>query len=228
MKKKTVVIFDIDFTVFNTAAFRRTLYKLLAQEMGYSDFQEFYTLAQKTEQKTKEQAGYFKPQIFLSLLQKKAKTKVTLIDLRKLFFNESLYIESLYEDAREVFQELVMRRDIAVIIFSTGEKEFQMRKVGELQRMLKEDQIHIFADKLLRLKDILLQYQDNHIYLVDDLPTVLYEAKKIDPTILTIWINHDKQVHEKDFLDPYEEVDGFKADATVANLNEIIPLITGV
>lgn len=225
-EKKKVVIFDIDFTVFNTAAFRKNLYQLLAIKLGYNNMLQFNQLARQTEQETKEQVGYFKPRIFLSFLQKKTKKKVKMQELEEIFFNESLYIESLYEDSRDVFQELVIKKNIDIIIFSTGEKEFQMQKINSLHEMLKEDQIHIFVDKLVRLKEILIKYNDSTIYLVDDLPTVLSQAKKLNPDIITIWINHDRRIHERDFFDEREPRKGFKTDKIISELKEIIPIVT--
>ncbi len=224
--KEPVVIFDIDFTIFNTATFRRNLYELLANQLGFSDIRQFTKLAHHVEEEAKEQVGYFKPHVFLTILQKKAKKEVTLAELEKTFFDESLYIESLYEDARDVFQELVMRRNIDIIIFSTGEKEFQMHKIKVLKNMLQEDRIHIFSDKLLRLKDVLLKYHDKHIFLVDDLPTILYEAKKLYPGITTVWVDNDKKIIEKDFFDKQETVEGFHADKLIHSLGELIPIIS--
>lgn len=216
--KKKVVIFDIDYTIFNTHAFRKNLYEFLAQKLGYTDIGPFVQVAKHIEKKTRDTVGYFKPLVFLKLIKAELKTDLSITELEGLFFDESLYIESLYEDARSVFQELVMKRDIPIIIFSMGEKKFQMYKLKALKEMLEVDHIHIFADKFKRLKDVLREYKNYHIFMVDDLPTVLKQAKMFNKDIVTIWVNRDKQVSEKDF------VQGFKADYVIDNLVKIITI----
>ena len=219
MQKPKIVLFDIDYTVFNTNAFRNNLYDRLSKKLGYSDLVHFIDIAKKVGQETKDQIGYFKPQIFLKNLKEKSKKDVPMSELEDIFFDETLYIESLYEDARSVFQELVLKRNIQINIFSTGDKEFQMRKISILKEMLDEDKLHIFVDKLQRLKDVLMQYKDYHIYMIDDLPTVLKEAKHFNANITTIWINRDKKIQEKNF------VKDFKVDHVIKNLEEIIPIV---
>jgi FMN phosphatase YigB (HAD superfamily) len=218
-KKPPVVIFDIDYTVFNTVTFRRNLYLSLAKKLGYSDVEQFFLIAKETEQATKKEAGYFKPGLFIQLLKKYSQTAASIRELENIFFDETLYINSLYTDARSVFQEIVVKREIPVIIFSTGEKEFQLQKITALKEMIHEDRIHIFADKLLQLEEVLTKYAENHIYIVDDLPTILKEAKQFNNEITTIWINRDKSVSEKDF------VDNFGADNVIENLGEIVTIV---
>lgn len=218
-RKPPVIIFDIDYTVFNTKIFRRNLYTLLAEKLGYSELDQFFLIAQQIEKETKKESGYFKPRRFLQLLKEHSHTTIPLDELENVFFDETLYIDSLYEDARSVFQEIVVKRDIPIIIFSTGEKKFQLQKITAVKEMLHEDRVHIFTNKLLQLKDVLTKYKDYQIYIVDDLPTILKEAKLFDNDITTIWINRDPSVSEKDF------VDNFSADNVIENLREIVTII---
>jgi FMN phosphatase YigB (HAD superfamily) len=224
-KKKPVVIFDVDFTVFDTAAFRKNLYHNLAELLDYADITQFNKLAKETEQETKEIEGYFRPRVFLALLQRKAKKGVSLEALANVFFDEQLYIESLYEGAREVFQELVMKRDIAVVIFSKGEKEFHMHKISPLRDMLKEDHIHIFADKIVKLQEVLAKYEAYHIYLVDDFLSVLSEAKKYAKDLTTIWVNRDKKIQGNDIFATYDEKISYTPDKIITDLKALLPFI---
>lgn len=218
--KKKVVIFDIDYTVFNTHTFRANLYEHLSEKLEYTNKNFFYDLAKHIEKKTRDREGYFKPRTFIKFLKNELKTDLSIDKLEDIFFDESLYIESLYEDARSVFQELVMKRDIPIIIFSTGEKKFQMYKLSGLKHMLQEDQIHIFVDKLKRLKDILSEYKNYRIYMVDDLPTVLKEAKQFDKGVVTIWVNRDRHVTEKDFVKNYT------SDFVISSLTEVTKIVS--
>lgn len=220
LENKKIVLFDIDYTVFNTHAFRANLYEFLAKKLGYKNEEDFFILAKQIEGETRKKEGYFKPLTFLNILKQKATTELSLQELEDIFFDESLYIKSLYEDARSVFQELVMKRGIQINIFSTGEKKFQMKKITALKEMLLIDNLHIFVDKLKKLKEVLNQYNDYHIYMVDDFPTVLDEAKKFNKNITTIWVNRNKKPGDKELIET------FKIDHTVSNLEEIIPFIS--
>lgn len=219
-KNKKIVLFDIDYTVFDTHAFRANLYALLVEKLKYRQKDTFFDLAKKIEKETREKEGYFKPLTFLNLLKEYTKTKLSFKELEDIFFDESLYVESLYEDARSVFQELVMKRNIQINIFSTGEKKFQMQKISSLRDMLMVDNLHIFVDKLKKLKDVLKEYEEYHIYMVDDYPTVLKEAKKFNKNITTIWINRDTKLEDKGFIK------SFKVDHVIKSLEDLIPLVT--
>lgn len=218
--KPPAVIFDIDYTVFNTKTFRQNLFSLLAETVHYSGTTPFFTFAREIEQEVKKQEGYFDPVAFLTLLKQRTGTKQSVAELTDIFFDESLYVESLYENARDVFQELVMKRDIPILIFSKGAKKFQLLKLAALKEMIKQDNIHIFVDKLKQLKEFLITYDAYQLYLVDDLPTVLKEAKAFNAEIVTIWINRDPSLKESDF------VSDFRADYVIENLQEISTIVT--
>src|SRR5574342_504915 len=102
-KTKKIVLFDIDYTVFDTRTFRANLYELLADKLGSKNKKAFFDLAKRAEADTRQKEGYFKPSTFLNLLKQKTETKLSFSQLEDIFFDESLYVESLYEDARSVF-----------------------------------------------------------------------------------------------------------------------------
>ena len=216
---KKIVLFDIDYTVFDTRTFRVNLYELLSEKLGYKNKSNFVDLAKKVEADTRKQEGYFKPSTFLELLKNETKTKISSNELEDIFYDESLYIKSLYEGAKSVFQELVIKKNIQINIFSTGEKKFQMQKITALTDMLMIDNLHIYVDKLKKLKEVLQQYEDYHIYMVDDFPIVLKEAKQFNKNITTIWVNRGIRIEDE------ELIKSFKVDYIIKKLEEIIPLV---
>jgi hypothetical protein len=214
-----VVILDIDYTVFTSPTFRRNFYTQLTEKLGYAKESEFLSLARKAEQQTKEEEGYFNPTVFLKHLKQISHTDVPATELEQILFDESLYIESVYEEARSLFQKLVIEQDIPVNIFSTGEKKFHKQKMDAFKEMLQEDQTHIEIVGMKRLRDVLQNYDGYHVYLVDDLPTILKEAKGLRSDITTIWVNKDKKT-EKDF------VKNFQSDYIIENLVEIATIVS--
>ena len=68
-----------------------------------------------------------------------------------------------------------------------------------------------------RLKDYLEDYKDYQIYLVDDHPTVLKEAKKINKDIVTVWLQTN--------VNKTPTIDNVLTDKIIHKLEEIIPII---
>jgi hypothetical protein len=60
------------------------------------------------------------------------------------------------------------------------------------------------------------KYDNDHITLVDDRLTILHEAKKIRPTVVTIWVKRGKYAMAQG------AIDGFAADAVIEDLGELI------
>lgn len=217
-KFKKIVLFDIDYTLFDTDSFRLILYEQLADKLGFSDIQEFYKLTIQAEEETKRQLGYYRRDIFLEILKRHAKHKVPFEELQELYQNQSLYTNTLYQDAREVLQKLTAD-NIHINILSTGYKEFQMMKIASLNEFLPVDSLHIFENKLPHLSDVLSHYQGYNIYIVDDFIDILKEAKSIHPAVTTILITRQKKFEDnfgsRDFIPDYQ----------VKSLTEILPII---
>ena len=57
------------------------------------------------------------------------------------------------------------------------------------------------------------------IYLVDDKPNVISDVKKFMPNVFTIWIKRGP------YLDRAKKIDGFKPDATIDNLMEVVEIV---
>ncbi|HSX09795.1 MAG TPA: hypothetical protein VLF93_06595 [Candidatus Saccharimonadales bacterium] len=222
--KKPIVIFDIDFTIFDTAQLRHNRYKIFSKRLGYDDFNEFLTIARETEEETKEKEKHFVPRVFLSLLKKKAKSDISLEEMESIFFDEEFYEKSLYSDVLDVFDELITKRHVGVALLSTGEKEFQYYKIRALQKYLNNEHIHIFRDKVPELKKILSKYKDNTVFLVDDMLHVLKEAKKVDPNVMTIWIKRKREFNDSIFFDD-QVIDDFIPDNVISDLHELLPLL---
>jgi hypothetical protein len=119
--------------------------------------------------------------------------------------DESEYIELLYLTEKKVFQELVIKRNIPVNIFSS-------RK----ELIIKSHSYDTAAIK--RLKDYLEDYKDYQIYLVDDQPKLLKEAKKMNKDIVTI-LFQTKIVNGKNAKD------NIGVDKVINKLKEILPII---
>ncbi|SRR6266568_1655139 len=146
-----------------------------------------------------------KPIIILSIDQTLFST-----DLFKFTYtnnlDESEYIELLYLAEKKVFQELVLKRDIPINIFSTRKD------------LLINDNTLSDTETTKRLKDYLEDYKDYQIYFVSDQPNTLKDAKNFNYDITTVWLQM-KEVNGN--TTKYDS----GADNIVHKLEEIIPII---
>lgn len=216
--KKKLVLFDIDYTLFNTDMYRRTLYPRLASELQI-DESEFHSLAKEAEKNIKTQFGYFSPEQFLLKFSQASKGKVSITRLEELFWDEKLYEEALDKESRELFTRL-QEKGVQICLLSTGDTRHQKAKVRSLISFINEEGYHIFQDKLSSLKTVLEMYSTFQLYIVDDLPEVLKKAKEIDPTIKTIWMS-GKKIFEEQVL-----ASNFRPDWTIKNIKEIYRIVS--
>ncbi|HUD04911.1 MAG TPA: hypothetical protein VMR59_02920 [Patescibacteria group bacterium] len=127
---------------------------------------------------------------------------------------------SLYDEVKSV---LVKSSKIAELgIFSKGESEFQKAKLQKtgIVKFFQTKNIHIFENKNQNLKEVIKQYGNCKIYLIDDKLEILYNAKQFDPSIFTIWIKRGPFAQDETFLN------NFSPDATITNLKEAISIVS--
>ncbi len=142
----------------------------------------------------------------------------TLFDTHK-FKNSQLKDYNLYEEVIDVLTQL---SDFATLgIFSKGEISFQkikLQKTG-MSKFFKEYNVHIFDDKNANLISVLRRYKGSNLFLVDDKLGVLYSAKSNMPQISTIWAKRGP------FAESQKSIPGFKPDAEVENLSEVVRIV---
>jgi len=149
------------------------------------------------------------------------KKPIVILDIDQTLFNTSLfkerlsdsttldeseYTELLYLTEKKIFQELTIKRNIQINIFSTRKELFSNGKTFNDTTAIK------------RLKDYLEDYKDYHIYLVDDHPELLKEAKTFNKYITTILL-------QTKIANRIIAKNDFEADKVVHKLEEILPII---
>ncbi len=163
---------------------------------------------------------------FQEIVSKKNTHKpIVLFDIDYTLFDTASFKESkllshkIYQEVAEVLSNL---SKIATLgIFSKGETEFQktkLKKTGMI-KFFKENNIHIFADKDVNLINVLKKYASTKLFLVDDKLEILYSAKKHMSGIVTIWVKRGP------FAENQKEIFGFKPDAQVENLSEVVRIV---
>jgi len=153
------------------------------------------------------------------------KQKIILFDIDYTLFNTDVFKEtqlkkhSVYDEVHSVLKNLSNVAELG--IFSEGETDFQKTKLNktDIKKYFKKKYVHIALNKKDEIRNILNKYSNKQLFLVDDKLTILYELKRVLPSIFTIWVK--RGVYAKN----QKEISGFKPDATVDNLKEIISLI---
>lgn len=151
--------------------------------------------------------------------------KLILFDIDNTVFNTALFKSSefaTYKAYDEVHKLLEKLKEIALLgIFSEGDQFFQEKKLKEtlLDSFFPKERIHIFLDKISELSNVLDNYASNTVFLVDDKLPVLYEAKKLVPSIFTIWVKRGEYAN---YQDP---IDGFAPDAIIVDLRELESIV---
>lgn len=142
----------------------------------------------------------------------------TLFDTEK-FKNTKLQTFSLYEEVIDVLNKL--KETVYLGIFSEGNLDFQKTKLlkTKIHNNFTKKHIHIVANKEETIKEVLEKYKKNVVFLVDDKLTVLYLAKQLLPSLITIWVKRGMYAQNQ------LPIKGYTPDAIIMNLRELAPII---
>lgn len=220
--QKKIILFDIDYTLFNAQHFRESFMQLLANRIPHSNKNELLTILQEVYDEEKMKTSFFDPRSFLALLEKRIPYLSDKNLLEKAIMNEALLEEALYKESKEVLSLLAKNNDVLLGIFSWGNIPVQKAKIKLLDAYFHREHIHIVEfDKKNALPNILAKYHNWDIYLIDDYQEVLLEAKKLLPEIHTIWIKRPETEGKREIFDY------FTPDSIIRSLSEIIPYFQG-
>ncbi len=193
--KGKVILFDIDGTLFDSSSFLKDFYKSLIDEFNISS--DNLDAVKKIYIKNKKENGYFLPSTFLKKIANRF-TSIKLNLLNKTFWNVDLFEKNLYKDS-SIIKDLSR---VAVIgIFSKGDYDFQKQKISFIADLLDGENIYIFSNKIGRIDEVLENYLDYQIYMIDNQMDVLEKAKDLFPNISTVLIDRNKSSEEdKDII----------------------------
>ena len=190
---KKIIFFDIDRTLFDPNSFLDEFYERLIHKYGLDAGQKAKLIKFYASSKPKD---YFDPQIFLKSISKKFNIEINTI--QTLFWDQKLIDKHLYKDT-DIFFQISTKTKMGV--FSKGDYKFQKSKLKRFGKLIRNADIHVFPNKIEKFLEILKNYSDHNIYLIDDEIDVLSEAKDINRNIFTILINRKKKHVKNDKID---------------------------
>lgn len=214
MKNKTLLL-DIDSTFYDVVKAKEMYKDTLAKKLKIKK-----SVINKEIDKTyiilKKQIGYFEPSIFSKELSKKLK-----IDNLKIFndavWDDNKFNKCIYKDIFDFLNKI--HKTVDVLIFSKGDKKFQERKLIAIKKYIKKSNIHIYPDKLAKLKSLLNKLKNKEIFVIDDSPEVVNKAKEINKNVTTILIK--RASYNKNYN--YDQL--INTDYKVKNLSSAVKII---
>ncbi len=215
MMKNKVVLFDIDYTLFDTDKYRKTVYTTLAKMLNY-DLDEFYPLAMQAYDAIREH-GYFDPALFTKQLVAHIPTTLGLEELENVWWQEDIFLSCIYPESSDVLKKL-NEKGLLLGIFSSGHSRLQQTKIKSLTHFFSKENVHIHPIKNEKIESILSSYTSYDIYIVDDYIPVLIDAKAAEETITGIWVKRGRMAEK------YSPTKAFTPDVTITNLVELLSL----
>lgn len=217
---KKIILFDIDYTLFDANKFRRKVFKVIKRNIEYKKINNLDRVLKNAYIASRQETGYFKLRPFLEDLSTELKTKVSLDALEKAILKEDIITGNLYEGAKKVLHTLSKNKLLRIGIFSGGDYIFQRKKIEAIENFLHKEHIHIFSFKKRKeLPFLVKKYKRHKLYIVDDILEILHTAKLLNKNVFTIWIKRRRFAKEK------EIIPGFTPDATIVNLEEVSDLV---
>lgn len=210
-----IILFDIDYTLFNAKQYKDAFVETLYKTMNYPDKEKFLQLEEEAYQQSKNNAGFFDSETFLRILAEKIGQSVNIQALKQIVFDEELMLNSLYTETIDVLETIAKDHQYTFGIFSAGEFTLQKLKITPLAHFFQDEHIHIFQFKKTQaLNDVLKKYSHDEVYLIDDIREILYTAKQLRKDVFTIWIKRSSVQDTQRFNE-------FIPDATIASLKEL-------
>lgn len=215
----TVILFDIDYTLFDANKFRRKIFRLIKKKIGYKKISNIDAILRSSHLASRKKTGYFKLKAFLEDIVTNLNIETSPDSLGKSILKEDIFTGNLYEGAKKVLHTLSKNKGLRIGIFSGGDDVFQRRKIEEIEGFLNSEHIHIFRVKNTELPSLIKRYKGHNLYIVDDALEILHASKSLNKNIFVIWVKR------KRFDKIQKEIPGFSPDAAITNLKEVIKLV---
>lgn len=217
----SLILFDIDYTLFDANKFRRKIFKAIKKNIEHKKINNIDRVLKNAYIASRTDIGYFRLKPFFENLSAKLKTKLHSDALQKTVVKEDIVTGNLYEGAKKILRTLSKNKLLRIGIFSGGEDTFQRKKIEEIENFFHREHIHIFASrKRKELPSLINKYKRLKLYIVDDVLEVLHTAKLLNKNIFTVWVKKRRFAKEK------EIITGFTPDATITNLREVVEILS--
>lgn len=214
---KKIILFDIDYTLFNTDKFRDLTYPRLQEILQQEDNPHYHEKIKHIEKALIATGGY-EPVGFGRLLMEALSIKGKNKQLEALFYDEELYKKCLYPEVTLTI-ELLSKKNFTLGIVSKGEFSFQKRKIQPIEHYFAKNNIFISNDKIAQIDAIKNAYKSFATMIIDDSEPFLNEVKNKWKEVQAVLIERQNRYETR------QHIDGFVPDVRVKTLDQVLPLV---
>lgn len=219
MKKQKIVLFDIDYTLFDVGYFDKYFHKKLSKLLKLKE-NVVRELSIKIIMDLVTEEAFLDIDKYLDKITSELNKKDYKKRIENLLFNSSFFKKGFYKEVEETLRNV--ERIAKIGIFSQGDMKFQWAKIEQsgFKHLFDKDLVYIIKPRKLDfLQSLKKKHSKDRIYLVDDKPKVIHEVKENFSSVFTIWLKRGK------YTEQAKEIDGFKPDATIDNLSEVVEIV---
>ena len=217
MKRKTVVLFDVDNTLLDNDRVTADLRDHLEREVGHERQERYWSIFEEL----RAEVGYAD---YLGALQRYRANYPR--DLHVLtvshFLLEYPFHERLFPKALEVVNSV--KQYAVPVILSDGDVVFQPHKIrrsGLYDAF--EGAVLIYVHKESELEDVAQRYPSDHYVLVDDKPRILAAVKDVwDEYVTTVFVRQGHYAHDDKAISGRRS-----ADCTIERIADLVKLDFG-
>lgn len=213
---KTIILFDIDYTLFDTTLYKKSVAKKIFEKIQNITFEKVHSSIEEVYRDIR-QFGSFDPVAFAKEFIKKFPDNFSEKEIEEVWVSSEVLQSALYPEVVPTLL-LLQKQGYILGIFSSGETEFQLAKISHVQDFFQQDHLHIAAFKEEKLEELLGEYRNESIVLIDDYIEILQKAKTFLPNLRAIWMKRGRYA-EKVVLND------FMPDNIIETLDELPGLI---
>lgn len=214
---KKLVLLDLDNTLFDSSSFRKSLFEKIGNIYAKGkEAKNIAVICREIADDLVVEFGLLDPRIFLQRLGSRMGRRGEGAVL-KLIFDVKYLATHVHKEVVAVLGKLAKFGEIG--IFSQGDGRLQRAKLQSFKHLLHRGRIHITRDKKSHMRKVFQLYKGYKIFFVDDMLAMLYEAKKLDPKIVTVWMKRGS------YAEKMKELPGFSPEVVVTELREVVKVV---
>ena len=221
MKKRKIILFDIDHTLFDAGLYRKLMFDIVADVVAFENREKLLATLEDVYFSHREKTGgYFDIEFMLEELGRELAIEVdSAAILDAILADEESFQKSLFTETIDVMETIAKDKEIRIGVFSSGREEHQLKKLETFAHIFHKEHMHIFMFKDKEIAHVMETYRDDVVYLVDDVLKILYNAKKHHQNLITIWMKRGRLAAKQ------TSMEDFTPDYTVENLWGILPIL---
>lgn len=215
---KTFLLFDIDYTLFDTTLYKKKVAHELTKVVPHLQEDVAYAIIEEVYYDVRS-FGSFDPSLFADIFIKKIPEAPSKEIIESFWWNKEILLSAIYPEVVPTLQTLSKNNNLQLGIFSSGKTEFQLAKISHLEEFFNKGSIHISSFKEETIDELVAQYKDTKMILVDDYIEILVNVKKQKPDTTVVWMKRGR------FAEKAQIPEGFVPDGVIMTLDEIITVV---